>query len=284
MSITLRRRLSPAATPYNLALRGLPVDTDTESVSGEIYWRDANDATSQWQLLGVGKAGTTVEVPFDLKGRTIELSLISKTSNGIRSTNIVDEGVRTTFAIGPPALTSLSFSSPDVTGDIGNNGGVGDISVLRKLSSESAFSVVQTVSASATTFTDTPTINGDYEYKLTQAGVEGESNTLSVTVTGAGGGAGTPPDTLGVTSTSVLDDSVDVTLGWTNHGGTGNNIIEAKIGSSGTWNQIAVVSSGTSTYTDSEPRGFSNYVIYYRVYNDEVIGYSNETHTTILRQ
>jgi hypothetical protein len=44
-------------------------------------------------------------VPFDLKGRTIELSLISKTEKGFRSTNLIENGVRTHLRIGPPALT-----------------------------------------------------------------------------------------------------------------------------------------------------------------------------------
>jgi hypothetical protein len=276
--IKLRRNLSPPASTLNIAMRGLA--QRTTSIAGEVYWRDPNDATSVWQLLGEAKAGGVVQQPFDLKGRTIELSLISKTAEGFRSTNLIENGVRTLFSIGPPALTALTFSAPDVTGTIANNGGTGDISVLRKLSTDDAFSVIQTVSAATTTFTDTPSINGDYEYKLTQSGLDGESNTLSVTVTGGGGGAGTPPDTL----TAVFDGVDTVNLGWTNHGGTGLNIIELKYGSSGTWTAIDSVASGTAAYADPEPPGPSFVVVYYRVYNDAVSGYSNEVHVTIPRE
>jgi hypothetical protein len=277
--ITLRRRLAPAGSqPYNIALRGLA--ERTTSVSGEIYWRDKNDPTSNWQLFGEAKTGTTLKVPFDPKGRTIEFSLVSKTAKGYRSTNLIDDGVRTTFTVGAPALTSLTFSAPDVTGDIANNGGTGDISVLRKLSTDDAFSAIQTVSAATTSFTDTPPVNGAYEYKLTQAGQDGESNTLSVTVTGGGGGTGTPPDGL-----SAVFDGVDtVNLSWTNHGGGGSEIVKAKFGSSGTWNQIAILATGTSSYADGEEPSFSIVVVYYRVYNDAVTGYSNEVHVSIPRE
>jgi hypothetical protein len=278
--ITLRRRLSPPATPYNIALQGLSSASRrrasrARSIGGTRTTRRATGSCS-----GEAKAGGAVQVPFDLKGRTIEVSLVSKTEKGFRSTNVISDGVRATFTIGPPALTDLTFSAPDVTGDISNNGGTGDISVLRKLSTDSAFSVIQTVSAATTSFTDTPSVNGDYEYKLTQAGQDGESNTLSVTVTGAGGGAGTPPDGL-----SAVFDGVDtVNLSWTNHGGTGDNIVELKYGSSGTWSVAGSVGSGVSAFGDPEPPGPSFVVVYYRVYNDAVTGYSNEDHVTIPRE
>jgi hypothetical protein len=279
-NITLRRRLAPAGSqPYNIALRGIASRATT--VSAEIYWRDPNDPTSNWQLLGEGKTGTTLQVPFDPKGRTLEFSMIPKTAKGYRATNLIDDGVRTTFTVGVPALTDLTFSAPDVTGDIANNGGTGDISVLRKLSTDDAFSVIQTVSAATTSFTDTPPVNGDYEYKLTQAGLDGESNMLSVTVTGGGGGAGTPPDGL---SGSYNSGTNSVDLSWTNHGGTGSEIVQAKIGSSGTWNQIDILATGTSSYSDPEDGSFSIVVIYYRVYNDAVTGYSNEVHVSIPRE
>ena len=278
-NITLRQRLSPPTLPLNIALTGQ--SARVTAASGDVYWRDPNDATSTWQPLGSGNAGSAITAPFVLKaGQTIELSLVSQSAKGFRSTNLVDEGVRTLFSIGPPALTDLTFSAPDVTGTIGNNGGTGDISILRNDISGDVWTVIQTVSASTTTFTDTPSINATYQYKLTQAGIDGESNALSVTVTGGGGGSGTPPDTL-----SGSFDGVDtVTLNWTNHGGTGDNHIEAKYGASGTWNTVGIVSSATSTYTVTESRSGSNYVVYYRVHNVDVTGYSNEIYTTIPRQ
>jgi hypothetical protein len=277
-NVTLRRRLAPTTQPYNVALRGI-ADRAT-AVSAEVYWRVPDDLTSNWQPLGTGKAGTTLKVPFDPKGQTIEFSMITVNENGFRSTSIIDDGVRTRFTVGPPALTSLSFSAPDVTGGIANNGGTGDISVLRKLSTDSAFSVVQTVSAATTSFTDTPPINGDYEYKLTQAGLDGESNSLMVTVSGGGGGAGTPPDGL----SASFDGIESVTLNWTNHGGTGNEIVEAKYGSGGSWNQIAILPNGTASYGDTETRSDTTYVVYYRVYDSDVTGYSNETFVSIPRE
>lgn len=277
-NITLRRRLAPAGSqPYNIALRGIADRATT--VAAEIYWRDPNDPTSNWQLFGEGKSGTTLQVPFDPKGRTIEFSMIPKTATGFRSTNLLDDGVRTTFTVGVPALTSLSFSAPDVTGGIANNGGTGDISILRKLSTDDAFSVIQTVSAATTSFTDTPAINGDYEYKLTQAGQDGESNSLMVTVSGGGGGSGTPPDGL----TAVFDGVDNVHLAWTNHGGGGSNIVELKYGA-GTWNQAAILLSTDNTYDDPESPSSTFVVVYYRVYNDAVTGYSNEVHVTIPRE
>ncbi len=278
--ITLRRRLSPPTLAYNIALHGLSSANRAVAVTAEVYWRNPNDPTSDWQFVGATKAGTTLTVPFELKSQSIELSLVSLDTKGYRSTNLVANGVRTIFTLGAPALTDLTFSAPDVTGTIANNGGTGNINVLRKISTDDAFTSIQSVTPATTTFTDTPAINGTYQYKLTQDGQDGESNTLSVVVTGAGGGAGTPPDGL----SAVFDGVETVGLSWTNHGGTGANIIEAKIGSSGSWTFIGSVASGTNTFDDTETRGSTNYVVYYRVSNEDVSGYSNEDFVTIPRE
>lgn len=282
IDLVLRQRLSEPTTPRHLALQGIPAGTETPSVMAEVFWRWDDEPDMEPQSLGKVTAGHELAVPFDLKGRAIRLWPVALTAKGQRSASFVKDANYVVFAVSAPALSNLAFSSPDVTGDIDNNGGVGDISILRKLSTDANFSVIQVVPATTPNFTDTPPINGDYEYKLTQEGQEGESNTLSVTVSGAGSGAGTPPDGLSAFSTVGADD-VQVDLSWTNHGGTGDNIVEAKYGSSGSWNFSTSVPSGTNSTTIFESRSYYTYTVYYRVYNDAVTGYSNEDNVTVPR-
>lgn len=282
IDLTLRQRLSEPTTPLHLAMQGIAAGIETTSVSAEIFWRWDDDPDMEPQSLGKVAAGHELAVPFDLKGRAVRLWPVALTAKGQRSASFVKDANYVVFAVSAPALSNVVFSSPDVTGDIDNNGGVGDISILRKLSTDTNFSVIQTVSAATTTFTDTPTINGTYEYKLTQEGQDGESNTLSATVTGSGSGAGTPPDGLSAFSTVGADD-VQVDLSWTDHGGSGDNIVEAKYGSSGSWNFSTSVPSGSNSTTIFESRSYSTYTVYYRVYNDAVSGYSNEDNVTVPR-
>jgi hypothetical protein len=248
---------------------GFPTISKRPAVSNDLYWRWEDEPDSEPQLLGSVVPGHTLRVPFDLQGKAIRIFSISKSEKGNPATSLFSDSVQTTFIVDAPALTDLLFSAPDVTGTIETNTGTGDIHVLRKLSTDTEFSDIQTVAAGTPTFTDTPSINGDYMYKLTQEGLSGESNALSVTVTGGGGGAGTPPDGL-----SALFDGFDtVNLSWTNHGGTGNNVIELKYGSGGSWYTAGEVAFGANSYADTETKGFTTYVVYYRyntVYNADV--------------
>jgi hypothetical protein len=270
--LILKRRLGEATWAPNIALNGVPPASPATATEADVFWRWEDEPTMEPQRLGRVSAGHTLSVPFDLKGRMIRLFLVSRTATGL--TNIrtgFADAVQTTFSAGLPVLSVASFSAPDVTLTIANNGGTGTIRILRQLGSAD-YVQVGTVSPGTTSFVDTPAINGTYNYKLTQDGQTGESNTKSVTVTGGGSGAGTPPDTL-----SGSFDGVDtVTLTWTNHGGTGLNVVERKTGPSGTYTEVGSVPSGTATLNDTLFPGSLNQLYYYRVRNADVTGYSNE--------
>jgi hypothetical protein len=83
-------------------------------------------------------------------------------------------------------------------------------------------------------------------------------------------GVGMPPSNL----TGNEFTAGEAELSWTNNGGTGDNKIERKKGASGTYVVIASVSSSTDTYSAS-PVAIAG-IYYFRIYNDDVSGYSNE--------
>lgn len=81
-------------------------------------------------------------------------------------------------------------------------------------------------------------------------------------------GSAAPPSNLALSQASGI-----VTLTWLNNGGTGNNVIERKIGS-GDWAELpAEVASGIATTTDTPTTPGTN-IYYYRVKNRSVTGYT----------
>lgn len=171
----------------------------------------------------------------------------------------------------PPTLNSLNFAGTTVTGSFTVNGGTGTIRVLRKTGSGGTYAEIGTVSPESTSFTDNPELDGTYYYKLTQDGITNTSNEMSVVVTLPTGSA--PSDLSGYRYEELMDEWY-VSLSWTNNGGTGQNVIEQKIGS-GSWFEIARVTSSEADYFNSAPDGNLFPSVQYRVYNTAISGYSN---------
>lgn len=279
----IRPHLSESTFAKSLALNGVVPAGETPSIVGEIYMRYEDD-TSDLNPVYLGKAvaGHSLRVPIDLQGRPVRLFLVSKTGEGKRSVANLTEAEQVLFTPSTaPVLADLTFDSMtgEVEGTIAANQGTGTIRILRQLGSDEFFEI-DTVTAATTTFIDIPALNGTYSYKLTQDGQTGESNIRTVVVTGAGSPTGSPPTDL-----SGTFDGVDtITLNWTNHGGTGTNSVEEKIGSGGIWAEADTVASGTSTTGISVSRGSTNQTFYYRVHNESVAGYTNEESVFVPRE
>lgn len=270
-ALYLRRNLSEPGIPKALVLNGVADDTTTESVVAEIDWRWEDEPDMKPEPFGKTAAGTTLTKPFDLKGRNIRLYINSRTIEGEAAFSDLAQTPQTVFYVPVlPVLASVVFDTVDENElTIANNGGGGDISILRQIDSNGFF-VIDTVPSSTTTYQDTLVVDGTYHYKLSQAGITGFSNEVDVVVTGVAAGAGSPPSAL-----SAVFDNVDTTdLAWTNNGGTGNVVIERKT-DAGDYIIIDSVSSATTTYADSTLPGISSHIYYYRVRNESVAGYSN---------
>jgi hypothetical protein len=118
-NIILRQHLSNSTVPLNIALNGVvPTDT-TDSTTMDVYWRWEDEPEMEFEFLASGVAGTDLVVPFDLKGRAIVLSGISKTATGVRSVRDVKEGEQVTVT--PPLSRDAGFVDI-VTGDYLNAG------------------------------------------------------------------------------------------------------------------------------------------------------------------
>jgi hypothetical protein len=173
----------------------------------------------------------------------------------------------------PPTIDSLSYAANVVTGAFTVHGGTGTIRVLRKLETTGTYGEITSADADDGGWTDSPTLDGTYYYKLTQDGVTGESaeSSVSVTLTGSA-----PSDlTVGITDYDESIDKYTVELDWTNHGATGNNVVQRQLGS-GTWSTIATLAAAENTYT-TFVYGFvyESLIVRYRVYNTAASGYSN---------
>lgn len=171
----------------------------------------------------------------------------------------------------PPTLDDLNFSGSTVTGDFTNNGGTGTIRVYRKLGSGGTYAEVGSVSAEDTSFTDSPDLDGTYYYKLAQDGIAGFSNELSVVVTLPTEDA---PSDLSGFRYELWPDNWEVSLSWTNNGGTGANVIEVSYDYGG-WSTYDIVDSSTSSYVGYTPDPMWAPSARYRVRNTSVSGYSN---------
>lgn len=272
VELILEENLSEPTWPKGLVLDTVVFTTEAASTVGRVYWRFNDEPDAAPQILGDRSAGSDLVIPFDLKGHAIRLFLISVSQTGNKSVSDIKKAVQTVFQ--PPVVAVLADATfdtgtDDVTLTITNNGGGGDIHIFRQLGSE-GFAEIASVSFSTPSYVDSPPIDGTYQYKLTQDGLEGESNTLEVVASTIGGGTGTAPTDL----TGDWDSDL-VTLAWVNHGGTGNNIVERKF-AGGAYAVDASLASSSTGHTDGQAAGPHGRWVYYRVTNESVTGYSNE--------
>ncbi len=271
--LIIRYRQSEPTYALNLVLDGTVPSGETTSVIADVYWRWEDDTSMEPQYLGSTVAGHDLVVPFKLDTRQIRLFAVSRTGKGEANVTSIKESTQTTFLAGGPAvIADISFGAPDVTLTIANNGGTGDIHILRRTGSDD-FAELTSVASSTTSYVDTPDIDGTYDYELVQDGQTGTSNIASIAVTGSGGSTGSVPDGL----SGTYDGVSTVALSWVNHGATGSIFVERKVfGRTGEpYLPVATLSSATTSHNDTVTPDVINVVYNYRVRNTSIAGYSN---------
>jgi hypothetical protein len=263
----------------NIVLSGTAPEGTTPSIIAELFWRWEDEPDMEPQSLGSVAAGHELAVPFDLKGRAIRIFRNDVTAGGAKAFADINQADQVVFQIDVPDLEDLTFDTgtDEVTVTIANNGGTGDIKILRQFGSDD-YVEVGSVAYSATTFIDSPPIDGTYNYKLTQVGQDGESNVKSVDVSTVGGTTGTAPTDL----EGDFDGVETTSLTWTNHGGTGDIVVERKTGSSA-YAVVATLASSAVSHDDTVFAVNVNRTYYYRVSNTSVSGYSNEVQVFVPR-
>jgi hypothetical protein len=102
LALTLRQRVSEPTFSFGLVLNGVAQESETPSVTYEIYWRWDDEPEMKPEYLGQGVAGHSLRVPFETKGRNLRLFLVSRTGDGLRSVARIEEAVQTVFSA--PAL------------------------------------------------------------------------------------------------------------------------------------------------------------------------------------
>ncbi len=286
----VRRNVSEPGLPLSLVLSAVPPPvTATESVAALIYFQYADDPTMEPQFLVAGVAGKTVNVPFDLKGRDIILTMDSKTKDGKSAFADLKQAAKLYFAVPvQPVLVSAIFDSGDDEVDlvIANNGGAGDINIYRQKDTEE-FVLLDSVAPATSTYTDTTLVfDGMYQYKLIQDDLIGESNTISVDVdVSTPSPGGTPPTDLSAFETFITGppDEYDITLAWTAGSGSGDYTVERKTNFDGIWG-VRTTSEATTGFIDSPVFAQSTgKTYYYRVKQNDVTGYAAEASVYIPR-
>jgi hypothetical protein len=269
--------LGESTFPLTMLFDATVDDTNAVAASEAIVeWAWADEPDMEPQFLGRQTVGFTLSVPFENPDRRpIRFFVNGATKDGNRTVNDIRKARQTTFyPPETPILVSAIFDSgtDDVTLTFAGNGGEDSIRILRSIDGGD-FAHIATVDFDETTYVDSPVLDGDYTYKLTQVNVKGTSNSIEVAVNVGVPAAGSPPSALSTT----YDDVGGVTLNWTNNGGTGDNIIERKENIDGTYAPVATEISSATSSADVVPYFIAYNVLYfYRVYNESVAGYSNE--------
>jgi hypothetical protein len=113
--LILRQNLAGSTFATNIALRGVPPsEPDLESQFVDVFWKFDDDPAMEPLYLGRGNAGETLNVPFDLKGRTIRLFAASVTERGESLITDYSKMVQTTFSKGPaPEDESIGFEATE---------------------------------------------------------------------------------------------------------------------------------------------------------------------------
>lgn len=82
----------------NLVLDGQSAPTTATSTVADIFWRWEDDKAMEPQFLGRTAAGHDLIVPFDLKGKSIRLFMVSKTAAGYADVRAITEAEQVVYA------------------------------------------------------------------------------------------------------------------------------------------------------------------------------------------
>lgn len=98
IQLILEPNLGEATFSNNILLNGVVALSETPSTSADVYWRWEDEDDMKPEFLGRVTAGSSLRVPFEMKGRDIRLFLVSVTSDGLRSVQRIEEAVQTVFS------------------------------------------------------------------------------------------------------------------------------------------------------------------------------------------
>jgi hypothetical protein len=223
----------------------------------------AQEATSQTYQLRLKQVG------IENYSRTIEVTV-----NGSSGSD---------FA---PTFTSATYDSANSEVDlvfVKVGSATGALQVEYKLTSDSTWVTHGTSFAHGATngsivIVEQP-LAQTFDIRMKQSGVAGYSTTRVVTVDAA---PNTVPSNLVIFSeTEIATCDWEIILDWDAGSGTGNYTVERRFGA-GSWVSIDASVVGTS-YTDYIMGGPSNRVVWWRVKQNDVSGYSNDIATIIDR-
>jgi len=113
------RKLNTETNEPTMVLDGLAQPTATETTATEVYWRWTDEPDMEFQFLGKTAPGSSLVVPFDLKGRSILLAQIGYTALGRPTDTDLKQAEYTIFE--PPANRADSFVSVAAGEDLAQN-------------------------------------------------------------------------------------------------------------------------------------------------------------------
>jgi len=272
LALILRRNLGTPTVARALVLSRVAEPRATSEVQAfDYYWKYADTPDMEPQFFAKGVAGQPVSAPFDTsQDRPVIFYQIGFDSKGQPNATHPHDGEQFRY-VKPttPTLSSATFSTPNIVLAFIANGGIGTMHIMRRTGTD-PFVEIATALSTDTGYTDTPPLNGTYDYQIIQDGIADASNVRSATKTGGSSGSGSPSTDLA----AAWDSDHTVSITWTAFGTGGTYNIERQI-NGGAW---VLIASGVATNsyddTDAASSRFTR-TFDYRVSKTTVTGYTN---------
>ncbi len=180
----------------------------------------------------------------------------------------------------PTNLTGTIVSCHQVDLSWNDNSSDEDSFIVERKESSGSYSVIATLPANTTSYSDT-TVSAEttYYYRVkahNSWGDSGYSNVVNITTPACG----TPPAApTNLTATPASSDTIE--LSWTDNSDNEDGFRIERKETGGTYSEIATLPANTTSYTDTGLNPETTYYYRVRAYNSfGTSGYSNEAHAT----
>ncbi|RLD15752.1 MAG: hypothetical protein DRI22_02075 [Caldiserica bacterium] len=180
----------------------------------------------------------------------------------------------------PTNLTGTIVSCHQVDLSWNDNSSDEDSFIVERKESSGSYSVIATLPANTTSYSDT-TVSAEttYYYRVkahNSWGDSGYSNVVNITTPACG----TPPAApTNLTATPASSDTIE--LSWTDNSDNEDGFRIERKEAGGTYSEIATLPANTTSYTDTGLNPETTYYYRVRAYNSfGTSGYSNEAHAT----